>query len=70
MGYYEDEIAKIKQDLEKDPMGKAWENGIHYTLNGGYGYQIFDNSLQDQEKPMEIIEQADLDKLKQAIEHW
>jgi len=70
MGYYEDEIAAVKKDLETDPLGKAWEKGLHYDLTGGYGYQIFDNSLREQTEPIEVIEQADLDKLKQAVDNW
>ena len=68
MGYYEDELAKIEQRLEKDPLGKAWKEGLSYDFSDGYGYKIFDNSLQKQ--TMEIIDRADLDKLKKALDNW
>lgn len=71
MGRFEDETAEIERDFKDKPLKEVWQNGIRYDSNGGDGYQIFDNSPQAQEGgAREIIEQAGLDKLKQAIENW
>jgi len=69
MGRFESETAEIERDFIGKPLKEVWKNGIRYESKGGYGYQLFDNLSQEREGGA-IIEQAGLDKLKQAIENW